>query len=194
MIKDFYIFRHGQSTYNVAGIIQGQTNDSKLTSLGEKQAEMIGKRLADKDIELIVTSPLFRAVQTAELANKSLNKEIVEDEHFTEVDVGEAEGMHYLEAQEKYSVEFEKMHSHGKEYDESCYPNGETRKQVRERVFDGLEYWSANNKYKRIAISSHGIMLSQILFALGENKTDIPNGSILHLRKENDKWCVAGWL
>ena len=102
--------------------------------------------------------------------------------------------MHYLEAQEKYSVEFEKMHSHGKEYDESCYPNGETRKQVRERVFDGLEYWAKNDRYNNIAISSHGIMLSQILFTLGENKTDIPNGSVLHLRNENDKWYIVGWL
>ncbi len=194
MIKDFYIFRHGQSTYNVAGKIQGQTNDSFLTDLGKKQAKMVGEKLINKGVEVIVTSPLYRAMQTAELVNMALNKEIIKDNRFTEVDVGVVEGMHYLEAKEKYSIEFEKMHSHGREYDESCYPGGETRKQVRERVFDGLEYWAVNKKYNNIAISSHGIMLSQILFALGENKTDIPNGSILHIRKENGKWSIVGWL
>ena len=194
MTKDFYIFRHGQSTYNLVGKIQGQTNDSVLTELGIQQAEAIGKRLLNEGIEIIVTSPLFRAVQTAKFVNKTLNKDIVKDNRFTEVDVGVVEGMHYLEAKEKYSEEFEKMHSNGKEYDESSYPDGETRKQVRERVFNGLEYWAENNNYNKIAISSHGIMLSQILFALGENKTDIPNGAILHIRKENDSWSVVGWL
>jgi broad specificity phosphatase PhoE len=104
------------------------------------------------------------------------------------------EGMNYLDAKDKYSEEFEKMHSQGNEYDETCYPKGETRRQVRERIFDGLEYWAGVNKYNKIAISSHGIMLSQILFALGERKTDIENGAILHIRKENDKWTVVGWL
>ena len=194
MIKDFYIFRHGESTYNVAGRIQGQTNDSKLTDLGKQQAFEVGKKLVDKGIEIIVTSPLFRAVQTAELVNKSLNKNVVKDNRFTEVDVGVVEGLYYLEAKEKYSEEFEKMHAHGDEYDESCYPGGETRKQVRERVFNGLDDWSKNNNYNIIAISSHGIMLSQILFALGETKTDIQNGSILHIIKENDNWSIVGWL
>ena len=62
MTKDFYIFRHGQSTYNLVGKIQGQTNDSVLTELGIQQAEAIGKRLLNEGIEIIVTSPLFRAV------------------------------------------------------------------------------------------------------------------------------------
>lgn len=69
MTTDFYIFRHGESTYNVAGRTQGRTNDSQLTDLGKKQALEIGRRLADKQIEIIVTSPLARAMQTAELAN-----------------------------------------------------------------------------------------------------------------------------
>ncbi|MBR1948829.1 MAG: histidine phosphatase family protein [Alphaproteobacteria bacterium] len=194
MIKDFYIFRHGESTYNIAGKIQGQTNDSELTDLGKEQAENIGKKLKNKGVEIIVTSPLFRAVQTAELVNRSIEKNIVEDNRFTEVDVGVVEGMNYLDVKEKYSKEFEKMHSHGIDYDESCYPDGETRKQVRARVFEGLEYWAANDKYKTIAVSSHGIMLSQILFAFGDFKTDIPNGAILHIRKKDDIWSVVEWL
>ena len=82
MTKDFYIFRHGQSTYNVAGRTQGRTNDSVLTQLGQEQAVDIGKRLKNHGIELIVTSPLKRARQTAELANQSLHVNIVEDNRF----------------------------------------------------------------------------------------------------------------
>ena len=65
MRKDFYIFRHGQSSYNVEGRTQGQTNDSVLTDLGKEQALTVGERLKDKGVEIIVTSPLKRAMQTA---------------------------------------------------------------------------------------------------------------------------------
>ena len=92
MTKDFYIFRHGQSTYNLIGRTQGHTNDSVLTELGQEQAAGIGQKLKDKGIELIVTSPLKRARQTAELANQSLNVNIVEDERFIEINVGCVEG------------------------------------------------------------------------------------------------------
>ncbi len=194
MRKDFYIFRHGQSTYNLVGRIQGRTNDSVLTDLGKEQALKVGEKLAGKGVEIIVSSPLFRARQTAELANISLKKEIVEDANFTEVDVGVVEGMHYIEAKEKYSEEFEKMHSHDHDNDDACYPKGETRKQVRTRVFEGLEYWASKNEYKCVAIASHGIMLSQTLIALGENVSDIPNGSILHIKKENGLWSMVEWI
>ena len=194
MRKDFYIFRHGQSTYNVAGRIQGQTNDSVLTDLGKEQAKAVGEKLKTKDIDVIVSSPLYRARQTAELANLAINKKIIEDDSFTEVDVGVVEGMHYTEAKEKYKDEFEKMHSHAKGNDDACYPEGETRKQVRKRVFEGLEYWASKNDYKSIAIASHGIMLSQTLIALGEEADDIPNGSILHIKKENGLWSIVEWI
>ena len=194
MRKDFYIFRHGQSTYNVAGRIQGQTNDSVLTDLGKEQAEAVGKKLEDKKIDIIVSSPLHRAKQTAELANRTINKKIVEDKSFTEDDVGVVEGMHYTEAKEKYKEEFEKMHSHAKGNDDACYPEGETRKQVRKRVFEGLEYWASKDEYNCIAIASHGIMLSQTLIALGKEADDIPNGSILHIKKENGLWSIVEWI
>ncbi len=194
MTKDFYIFRHGQSTYNVAGRTQGQTNDSVLSELGMEQALSVGHRLKGKGIELIATSPLKRAMQTAELANKSLNVPIETDEHFIEVNVGVVEGMHYTEIKEKYTDIFMKMHTPGNQFEDVCYPDGETRKQVRERIFEGLNAWADKKQYQTIAISSHGIMLSQTLVALGESKEDISNGSILHIRKEDETWKIVEWL
>lgn len=194
MRKDFYIFRHGQSTYNVAGRTQGQTNDSVLTDLGKQQAEAIGRKLADKGIEVIATSPLKRAMQTAELANKTLNVPIVADDHFIEVNVGVVEGMHYAEICEKFEDIFKQMHLPGKECENVCYPGGETRKQVRERVFSGLEEWLSNKPYNVIGVSSHGIMLSQMLVALGDETSDVKNGAILHVKFENDQWSIVEWV
>ena len=40
MKKHFFIFRHGQTTYNSNGFIQGQTNNSVLTEIGISQAQV----------------------------------------------------------------------------------------------------------------------------------------------------------
>ncbi len=193
MIKDFYIFRHGQSTYNLIGRTQGHTNDSVLTTLGREQAVGIGQKLKDKGIELIVTSPLKRARQTAELANQTLNIEIQEDNHFIEVDVGCVEGWPKDKIISQYKEIYQKLHDIIPD-ENACYPGGETKKQVRERVFAGLEYWAAQSNYNTIAISSHGIMLAQTMTALGQKCNDVPNGAILHIKKENDAWQIIGWI
>lgn len=193
MITDFYIFRHGQSTYNIAGRTQGRTNDSQLTDLGRQQALEIGRKLVGKHIEVILSSPLKRAMQTAELADLSLNVPIMVDERFIEVDVGVVEGWPREEIKAKYYELFNQWHSTGQE--NVCYPGGETRRQVRQRVFEGLENWVLNENYRCVAVSSHGIMLGQILIALGqEDQRNIPNGAILHVRKQNDQWKIIEWI
>lgn len=194
MEKLLYIFRHGQSTYNLAGRTQGQTNDSVLTELGKQQAENIGKKLKDKQIDIIVCSPLTRAKQTADIANKELQKQIIYDNHFIEVNVGEIEGMHYTEIQKKFGEKYKKWRSVETKYENERFKGGESKKEVRLRVFEGLKKYVKDTKYQSIAISSHGIMLSQILIALGLNGSEIPNGAILCLAYSNEEWIVKGFI
>ena len=193
MTKDFYIFRHGQSTYNLTGRTQGQTNDSVLTELGLEQARSIGERLKDKGIQLIVSSPLKRALQTAEQANRLLNVPIETDKNFIEVNVGVVEGWHYTRIMAEYGDIFDKLHNPQDGTDDACYPGGESKKQVRERIFSGLEYWS-NKNYNAIALSSHGIMLAQTCVALKQPAQEIKNAAILHIRKDDGEWKIIEWL
>lgn len=192
MTKDFYIFRHGQSTYNVAGRTQGRTNGSVLTKLGEEQAVCAGLKLKGKGIEVIVTSPLVRAMQTAELVNRNLGLQIHVDERFTEVDVGIVEGWPREDIKAQYPELYKQWRNMGN--NDVCYPKGETRRQVCQRVFAGLDAW-ADKEYDCVAVSSHGIMLGQVLAALNTPYDEnIPNGAILHIRKEKGRWIVVGWL
>lgn len=196
MRKDFYIFRHGQSTYNVLGRTQGKTNDSVLTELGRQQAIAVGEKLKNKSIEIIITSPLLRAIETANLANNILCVDILEDERFIEVDVGEIEGLHYTEIMEKHGEKYQQWRSSLPIYETVCFEGGETKKQVRERVFEGLEEYVSSTKYKNIAVSSHGIMLSQILIYLGFEDVKVENGAILHISYDydNKNWIFEGFL
>lgn len=194
MKKYFYIFRHGQSTYNLAGRTQGQTNDSVLTDLGKQQALEIGTKLKDKNIEIILCSPLARAKQTAELANISLHCPIVEDAHFIEVNVGEIEGMHYTEIMNKFGEKYQQWRSCDTKYENLRFIGGESKKEVRQHVFEGLQQYAENSPYSIIAVSSHGIMLTQLLIALGQSGTDVSNGSILCLSYCGGKWQIEGFM
>ena len=194
MKKTFYIFRHGQSTYNLAGRTQGQTNDSVLTNLGKQQALDIGKKLQNKNIEIILCSPLMRAKQTAELANQFLHCPILEDAHFIEVNVGEIEGMHYTEIQDKYGEKYQQWRSSDTKYENLRFSGGESKKEVRQRVFEGLLQYAENSQYSVLAVSSHGIMLTQLLIALGQDGKDVPNGSILCLSLDKGKWKINGFI
>ncbi|MEE6206653.1 MAG: histidine phosphatase family protein [Alphaproteobacteria bacterium] len=194
MHKRFYIFRHGQSTYNIAGRTQGQTNDSVLTNLGRKQAVNIGQRLKDKNIELIICSPLRRSKQTAELVNQSLNVPIIDDMRFIEVDVGIIEGMHFSEIERDYAEEYKKWRSSDLRDDDFHFEGGESKREVRQRVMEGLEYYVQNSPFTNIAISSHGIMLSQILVQVGYKQLEISNGTIICLEYNDGIWKITGIL
>lgn len=193
MKKTFYIFRHGQSTYNLAGRTQGQTNDSVLTDLGKQQALKIGNKLKDKNIEIIICSPLVRAKQTAELANQILHCHICEDAHFIEVNVGEIEGMHYADIADKFGEKYRQWRSSDPKYENLRFAGGESKKDVRQRVFEGLLQYAENSPYSVMAVSSHGIMLTQLLIALGQNGRDVPNGSILCLTFDDGRWQIEGF-
>lgn len=192
--KDFYIFRHGQSSYNLAGRTQGRTNDSVLTELGREQAQEVGKKLVGRGVQIIVSSPLARAQETAKLANLSLNVPIISDNRFIEVNVGEIEGLHYTEIMDKFGEKYQQWRSSDCKYENMCFAGGETKKQVRERVFSGLKDYAQNSQYDVLAISSHGIMLSQVLIAMGVGVIDVKNGAILHISYNNGSWKVEEWL
>ncbi len=194
MEKLFYIFRHGQSSYNLAGRTQGQTNDSVLTPLGKEQAVAVGEKLQDKKIAVILCSPLVRARQTADLANQVLGVSVIEDARFTEVNVGEIEGMHYTDIQAKFGEKYQQWRSSDRRFENLRFEGGESKKEVRERVFSGLNDYALHSPYPVIAVSSHGIMLSQLLLALGQESEEIPNGAVLCLSYRDGLWKVNGFM
>ena len=67
------ITRHGQTNWNVLGKIQGQT-DIELNENGKKQAKEISEYIRNENIELIITSPLKRAKETAEIVTIAFTK------------------------------------------------------------------------------------------------------------------------
>ena len=91
------LVRHGESEWNRAGRIQGQVN-SPLTDLGISQAGAISDYLSgiflNQELE-IYSSPLERAIQTAEIIAKGidcLSSEVMIDERLNDFNLGEISG------------------------------------------------------------------------------------------------------
>ncbi|MGB0651808.1 MAG: histidine phosphatase family protein [Thermoplasmatota archaeon] len=65
-MPSLYVIRHGQTTHNAQGIIQGPRIDSHLSDLGQQQARAVGSALTTVGLDAVYTSPLSRARQTAQ--------------------------------------------------------------------------------------------------------------------------------
>lgn len=102
---NLYILRHGQTDYNLMGKFQGQV-DIVLNENGIKQAKEVAKELSTIQFSKVFSSPLRRAIQTAELVTKS---EIILDNRIIERSFGMLEGKEsiadYEEKIEKYQIE-----------------------------------------------------------------------------------------
>ena len=188
MKKYFYLFRHGETTYNVGGFVQGQTNNSVLTEKGVEQAFRVGEILKNYPIDVLVSSPLKRAQQTAQEVLKSFSHlPLLTDERFTEVNVGEIEGLHYTKVQEKFNEKYLQWRSLDEKYLDLCFLGGEKKRQVRTRLMEALNYYAEQTPYQYIAVAGHGILLTQALLALGQEAVDVKNGSILFFTYEDNK-------
>tara|TARA_B100001029_G_scaffold22012_1_gene14907 strand:- start:279 stop:1607 length:1329 start_codon:yes stop_codon:yes gene_type:complete len=104
MVLRLVFVRHGLSSFNEKGLIQGRTDDSYLTSKGYEQALKSGEALSGINFDKIYSSPLVRAVETAKTIKMNLKKEydIVYDENLLEVDLSSWSGLTTNEIKNKY--------------------------------------------------------------------------------------------
>ncbi|UQN05788.1 histidine phosphatase family protein [Deinococcus sp. QL22] len=91
---EFWVVRHGESTWNADGRYQGQT-DVPLSHIGILQAASLAERLTGLHFDAVYTSDLVRASQTADAVAERLlgNPPVQADPGLREIDVGELSGL-----------------------------------------------------------------------------------------------------
>src|ERR1043165_8930145 len=80
--QHFYFLRHGQTDWNVEGRFQGHT-DMPLNAAGVLQAHDAAQTLAGCPVDVIVASPLVRALKTAAIVAERLDKPLFVDSEGT---------------------------------------------------------------------------------------------------------------
>lgn len=171
--------RHGVTDWNEQMRIQGHS-DIPLNETGRKQAEAIAKRLKREDWDLIVSSDLSRAHETAKTIAKALNLEIEVTPQLREMYCGQAEGTIEAERIERWGKNWRELDL-GFEKDEAIADRGVSCVEELIRKYPG----------KRILIVSHGGLIGRTLKRLiphVDTKEHLQNTSLTVLKFHDDRW------
>jgi len=186
--------RHAQAKNNVKRILAGRKEGFSLTETGIQQAEKIAKFLKPLEISAIYSSPIERAMSTANLAAKSLNLEVKTDLRLTEIEMGMFSGMFYEDMFAKYGNVFLKFYQDNPIIEQ----NGvETFSSVKKRVLDIVNYCSKEHKGQNVLLVTHmdpiKAILSTILHLKPESLYEliIRNASLTILKKEQNNYSLA---
>ena len=141
-MKRLFFIRHGLSKLNIDGLYAGRT-ETPLVEKGRLQAKKAGKLAKEHNIDLIVTSPLSRSVETAQIVAAEIgypSDKIVVDDRLIERDFGKLESQPWSSSHTyKYQVE------HG----------AESNEKLLKRTRDFLN-WIENQPAENILVVGHG--------------------------------------
>jgi uncharacterized phosphatase len=153
----FGLLRHGQTDWNINFLLQGVT-DIPMNETGLAQVKLAAKAIRAKDWDVVLTSPLSRARQTAEIIASHVGfDQIFENELLIERSFGEAEGLSHEQWRAKYS-----------NLDE--IPGGESRTQLAARSQLLLDLVASEFKGKRVLAVSHGALIRGLLSIASNNE------------------------
>jgi broad specificity phosphatase PhoE len=144
------LLRHGQTPLSVQKRYAG-VSDVPLTEIGVDQAAAAAKRLASAGIGAIVSSPLQRAVRTAEAVAAVTGVPVVTDEGLRETDFGAWEGLTFAEVRERWPAEMTSWLADPA----VAPPGGESFIEVNTRVTEALHRVLTSQARQNVLIVSH---------------------------------------
>ena len=132
-------FVHGTTSDNIEGKCSGW-NQVELTDLGRERAIKLGQIRKDTHFDVIFTSDLIRAIDSANLAFPNVNH--IQDKRLRECNYGDLDG------KDKKLVVYE-------DHIDIPFPNGESLKDVEKRIINFIEFIKENYSGKTIGIVAH---------------------------------------
>lgn len=172
-----HLVRHGQSTWNVEGLVQGQNDTAELTAVGQGQAARVAEKLTGVGVTRLLTSDLRRAVQTADILGAVLDLTPIPTTLLREQSLGRVEGMTSGEAAGEWQRAAEQAFD---EYGEPVPPTalrvdgGESVRDVRSRAGALLAAPWVTDAGGDVVIVSHGDTIRIVLGLLLGDDPDEP--------------------
>ncbi len=150
--RKIYLIRHGETVYNKESIFRGRA-DIPLNENGRKQALTTALKLKGLGIEAIFSSPLKRAIETADIISSEIGAPVTQCVSFQNIDVGEWQAKAKADVQKQYPDLWRKWLSTPEDL---LIPGGEMISDVRERSVAGLKDLIGNDQTPGVfAIVSH---------------------------------------
>jgi broad specificity phosphatase PhoE len=190
MSRQLILVRHGETLHNVAGIAQGW-NDSALSERGAEQARRLAERIVPMQPTALYSSPLGRALSTAEAIASATGLEVQTLDDLREMGYGNWEGKSFLDVRREDEAIYQRWIA-----DSSCpCPNGESHDDVRRRLARAL----ARIDSERPVLVTHGTAIRVAATAL----LDLPVMASRHFAQDNaainifvwrqDRWVLKVW-
>lgn len=173
-----YIIRHGETSANKEGRLQGWSDDP-LNEFGIELAEQTGKGMKGILFDAAFSSPLIRARETAEIVLRESGNEgvpIKEDDRIKEICMGTGERKKFRPGECEVDPQYVKCFL-SNPIDFEGFPEGESIRTVCERTQDFLKEL-AKMDYGTVLVATHGCALRAMLNFLYENPSDFWHGHV----------------
>ncbi|MCD2491180.1 histidine phosphatase family protein [Lacrimispora sp. NSJ-141] len=162
---EIYLIRHGQTDWNARGIMQGQT-DIPLNAAGRSQAEALAESLKALPIKALYSSPLTRALETAQILGKVLRLTPFLLSSMKETHMGRWEGKTWAQIKDSDSRAYEAWQA---DPFRIPHPEGESYAQVAARAKEAL--LSLEKGKTPAAVVTHGDVMLALQTLSGETFT-----------------------
>jgi alpha-ribazole phosphatase len=148
---EIILARHGETEWNASEVFRGRA-DVALNENGLKQAELLGEYLGQERIDLIYSSPLQRAVKTAEAIARPQSIDVNIAPNLIDIDCGKWQGLSLREVKEKYPEIYQDWLDTPEQV---RIPGGESLEDVRSRVVPFVEDVVMRCGKGRVVLVSH---------------------------------------
>lgn len=183
---DFYVFRHGQTDNNQKRIWQGCRINIDLNATGVEQAHILAQSLKEKNLQLVVSSPLVRAYHTGQVVAEICQIPLMVQNNLHEADYGVAEGLTFEEVRQKWPHVFGRWIDPNARDFNIGFEGGETQQAVLNRIFEVFDNLAQNAQYDCVGIAIHGGTIALLMAYLGVEKPRIANGEYIHIHRSDD--------
>jgi probable phosphoglycerate mutase len=172
------IARHGETDWNRLGILQGWL-DVPINALGRQQAVTLAKNLARENFSAVWTSPLARALETAQIVASALHLPPpsshvgLREKHF-----GAVQGVPKNELAELNPALLEQILRRNPAAE---FVGGETMDEFADRVIEAIEDIGARHRGERILVITHGWVMDVVTRHIAGH----PRHAVLHVKRKN---------
>jgi len=160
-MTEIILVRHGETKWNVAEVFRGRI-DVDLNETGLKQAELLAEYLQERKPEAIYSSPLQRALKTAEAIARHHKLEVTTTPGLLDLDFGDWQGLSRQEVQQKYPESYADWLNRPERLK---MPSGESLDDVTERAMALVDEVIARHAGTVILVS-HRVVLKVLICAL----------------------------
>ncbi len=195
-MTEILLIRHGETDWNVQHRFQGQI-DVPLNARGHEQARRLGLRLAHEPIQVLLSSDLIRARQTAEPLAAHLVLDVEPVPGMREQGFGVLEGLALDEILARHPLEWDLWRRHDADY---CLPgDGECVRAFHARVVGTLHDIATRFADRKVAVVTHGGALDMVwreahgLPLSGPRECLIPNTGINRIEVSGGRLKVLSW-